>query len=487
MPSADDYKFGPKGEKPKNFQDNLWDQAETQYTLNQQSKQASNAEFVRHNQRLQAAGVSPDITAQANMAITHAGGTPPPVDQPQGAMQPTEAPEDLGYGESQQAIKKGIGQQKAGILGKAGSEEEMQREINRITANNLPMSQAIRDKTMAAIAQTSKDHDDIVQQIKNVPIHNDYIQSKGVAGRIGIAIGMALAGFGGMGPQALDFIKSQINNDLETQKADLGRKNNLLNTLNNHYQSLAIAVPMATAAQASVVAEQIKIAAARIGTQQAWNLANEAIGKLNTDVVAPNIRKAGTYRMMSGLGRAEQMGAGAPDRLRYMVNALNVSDDPADKQKGEYLAQRLVPNLSVLPGFRPVTEGDINQIGAYHVFDEKARQLMDMLKNKNEFSPAEYQKAQALYGEVQHFLKDSFGGGGGTAGERHDLETLLPSPNDFFKVARGKPEKLQMLIDNSLARYKELKKNKGIITGPSDIDGGNRKDMPRPSTFRPTR
>jgi hypothetical protein len=487
MPSADDYKFGPKGEKPKSFQDSLWDQAEQQYVLNQQAKQASNVELARHNQRLQAAGVAPDITAQANMAIVHGGGTPPPVDQPRGAMQEGEAPEDLGYGAYQEAMTKGIGQQKTGILGKASSEEEMQKEINRITANNLPVTRALRDKTMAAIAQTTKDHDDIVQQIRNAPLHNDYVQSKGVAGRIGIAVGMALAGFGGMGPQALDYIKSQINNDLETQKADLGRKNNLLNTLNNHYQSLAVAVPMATAAQAAYVQEQIKIAAAKIGTQQAWNLANDAIGKLNTDVVAPNIRKAGTYRMMSGLGRAEQMGAGTPDRLRYMVNALNVSDNPEDRQKGEYLAQRLVPNLSVLPGFRPVTEGDISQIGAYHVFDEKARQLMEMLKNKNEFSPAEYQKAQSLYGEVQHFLKDSFGGGGGTAGERHDLETLLPSPNEFFKVARGKPEKLQMLIDNSLARYKELKKNKGIITGPNDIDGGNKKDLPRPSTFRPTR
>lgn len=101
---------------------------------------------------------------------------------------------------------------------------------------------------------------------------NHLMQNTSVLGKIGMAVGMILAGYGtkGQGPNpALTFLNQQIDRDVEAQKADLGNKRTLLEAYQKQYGDTMMATNMTKATLAARYADQLSLAATQDGSDRA--------------------------------------------------------------------------------------------------------------------------------------------------------------------------------------------------------------------------
>lgn len=223
---------------------------------------------------------APNITAQmANMhlpAQVPQGPTNPVIPVP--AQQPA-LPQQPNYAEQ------GMGQQLQGIAGQAQAESKLGKgetaaaqqntnKLNELDVIHQHNQQRIQSELDNAI------HD--YNQGKIDPNH--FWNSKSTLGKASTAIGLILggmgAGIGGGENPVLSFINQQIDRDVESQKADAGRKMNTITALQHQFGNNIDATNMAKAMQAGVFASKLMEEAAKSKDPLALSRAQQASGQI---------------------------------------------------------------------------------------------------------------------------------------------------------------------------------------------------------------
>lgn len=232
-------------------------------------------------------------------------------------------------------------------------EQEAQGYEQKAVADSGIATQNAKDKVaqdaqlqqrMLDIQQNAKEiqghTNDFAQYAKQNPIRaNAYQEDMSTPKKVTNAVGMLLAGFGGAGKPAMDFLNKQIDRNVAAQQQNFTNQGTVWHAYESLYHDKNIATNMAKATGAEMLANQISQTADRYGTQQAQAAKNIALGQL-------------------GAKHAEEIGLAATrlDGLRKGQLPLNPGPAGVEAQKAQQQSgppQALQQNPSVSPTVGP--------------------------------------------------------------------------------------------------------------------------------------
>lgn len=259
----------------------------------------------------------PAQIAPQNYSITPsaASGVNPEMAQPNKA----QAPYDFGMG----AYGKDIGNYQAGIyseakaMGEQGKQEAIAAQQQQQQAINL------ENEYKKHSEELTKERAALLKDYGEGHINpNHYMENKSALGKVGTAIGLILGGIGGgltkQGNPALEFLNHQINRDIEAQKADLGKKENLLSANLKQFGNLKDATDMTRIMQADIYSAKLKEAAAKVMDPVARAKALQAASHFDLTVAQPLLQQLALKRsVMSGMGTG---GVDPSVAVRYVVD-----------------------------------------------------------------------------------------------------------------------------------------------------------------------
>jgi len=245
-----------------------------------------------------------DKAAQERAAATAARvapnslGAPPPA-QPQVAAQPEAAPQPPSTTPNQGQTPFQSAQNPSDpmnalpgyqnqIAGEAGQEQARAEQANTeagLRGNAAASEQHILDQQRAEYQNMTDEVREATNDVRAGHINaNHYLESMDAGKKISTAIGLILGGIGGgllhQENPVMKFLNSQIERDLEGQKAELGRKNNLLSALQNQYHNATVRDNMFRAIRANILTDQVDQAAAKSASKQAPAIAQQFKGQM---------------------------------------------------------------------------------------------------------------------------------------------------------------------------------------------------------------
>lgn len=207
--------------------------------------------------------------------------TPAPAEAPVATEQALPKNNPLGLTGDLKAIydtsNKGLQQEAAAQAERFKAEAKLQEDF----ARQQQEQQQVYEQKRAAL---DGELNHIYEQTKNGQIDpNRFWNNQSSGNRIMASVAVALGALGsaitGGKNDALDVIQSQINRDIDAQKAELGQRNNLLSFNLNRLGNLQAAEQATRLQQLSVVQAQLQAAAAKSGNKLAMANLNKAMAE----------------------------------------------------------------------------------------------------------------------------------------------------------------------------------------------------------------
>lgn len=270
LPNADraaSQSFGPNGEPPADFNADAWQQAQGAYQ--QQTADAKNAQdqadmqAIEQNKARVSAGV-PQLPVKNPVA--------PPM--PPGAQlsapiqtQPGQSGDPFGVNTASEANEAGLGMQMSGIQEQSNAEQQQNKALAAAQGQAAIKEQQQLDQFQQNQQAIFNHHDQFMQAVQDGKIDpQHYMSSRGVGTRIMQGIGLLLGGIGqglvGGSNPAMDYINKQIDNDIDAQKQELGKRQNLVSANLAYFNNMRQGTEMSRLMMQSVVGHQILKAAA---------------------------------------------------------------------------------------------------------------------------------------------------------------------------------------------------------------------------------
>lgn len=188
-----------------------------------------------------------------------------PVENVPVVNQPAKMPKELQgiYGEEQKAIK---GQEAAQVMQSKGAEKAYDQYSQNIANTVNDMNQKKED-VMKEYQSNLNDY--ASGKIDPNRIWHNSSTGQKVAASIGIILGGIGAGLSRGPNQALEVLNDQVNKDIEAQKLEMGKKQNLLSLNMQKYKNLQDAELKTKIDYATALQAQLAKVAAQSGSQQA--------------------------------------------------------------------------------------------------------------------------------------------------------------------------------------------------------------------------
>ncbi len=376
--------------------------------------------------------------------------------QPAASIPKASAAPDLGHayqqelsGINQEAKAQGdLGQQQADILKKQVVDEEA---IKLQMQQNL---QASNDEFKNFMSDYKEGHIDPKR----------YLNSMGTGAKISTAIGLILGGFGSglthTENQAAKFLNDSIDRDVEAQKAELGKKQNLLSANMQHFNNINDAIKMTQLQQSAIVADKLRQAAATAATPMAKSAALKAAG----DVEAKRAPEYLNFTTRQALMKT--MAQGGPNNVEQTLNYMRMVNPEMAKD----MESRYVPGVGL--SAVPVPNEVRGTIVAKQQLGNMAQDFYDWSKkHSGSLSLEDINVGKTKAAELQSLYRNAINGGVFKKGEQEFIDQIVDSdPTKFFNNVRVLP-KLQEVIDSNHTQLNTLKQGYGL---PSQAQGADR-------------
>jgi hypothetical protein len=239
---------------------------------------------------------------------------------PPAATTPTQPSDPYGNEAYYNAYGKGISEQKAGLQGAANAQGAASTADAAALQKTIQTQQEQAKGYQDQINELTQEQKSVINDYKAGHIDpNRLMNSKNTFQRVTSGIGLILGGIGaGLtgGPnQALEYLKHQINNDIEAQKAEMGKNENLLAANFKQFGNLKDAVDMSRAMQTGILADQIRMNGAKSGSALAKANALQAAGKLDQESAQTLSQIAMRRTLLSGMNQ----GSVPPEHVVRMI------------------------------------------------------------------------------------------------------------------------------------------------------------------------
>jgi hypothetical protein len=465
--TAQEREFGPGGESPKYFDPNTWKAAEGQYQSKVEHSKDKAAEqraaAIELNKTRQAAGLPPvavpggadeaqniDMSQQAAQAPQQPQGQPAPAAD---MKLPDSVGEDMLMGGMNQAIG-GINQEAAatGALGEQRAQVLDQRIQQQQDAQTAFKNQ---------YDELEKERQAHISDIQNGYIDpNKYwtgdANGNGSHSKILTGIGMILAGFNPTSNPnaAVNFLKFQMEQNLQAQSRNLESKNNLLNANLKQFGNLRDATEMTRLMQNDTLAHQLDMAAAKAATPLAAARAQQMAGQLRLQT-APQAQQFAMRRAM--ISMANGMQGHDPGTVDHMLAYMRVMNPEMAKE----MESRYVPGVGMASV--PLSNDIRTEILGKQEFDTLARKYLKFAQqHSGSFSPAEIAQGRAMATSLANAYRNATHGGVYKEGEQEMINTVIPSdPTRFFNSLRTNPKIKELITENAM-NSNLLKKQYGL-------------------------
>lgn len=228
--------------------------------------------------------------------------------------------------------------QEAQAIGQQGKQQAA--ILNEQAQTQQALMQSFNDKSTAAMNEVNAVMQDYQKQYINP---NHYMENMSSGQKVSTAIGLMLSGMGsgltGQENLAAKFLNQQIDRDIEAQKANLGKKENLLNFNLKQYGNMKDALTMTNAMQMGIYASKIEQAAALskdpIAKARGLQLAAEFKAK-----IIPQVNKLAQSQALQGL---MQSGGNTENDFKKKLNALSAVSPEHYKD----VAERYIPGVGI--------------------------------------------------------------------------------------------------------------------------------------------
>jgi hypothetical protein len=229
-------------------------------------------------------------------------------------------------------------------LKQAADEDKAKRDTATYQGAVDSHQDALDDLNDISDAHTQEVHG-AVQDMKNNFIKpNDYLDHMSTGKKISTAIGLFLGGIGsaktGQPNPAMQFLQSQIERNIEAQRANQGTRGTLLSALQNKYKDDLVATNMAKVIMASKVADEMNESAAKSGLPMAK--VNNLMGQQQfARDYMPLKRQMDAYQFFrsSNAGPASKLTAGQmagiinPEQYKEGIKELGVAEKTQEAHK----------------------------------------------------------------------------------------------------------------------------------------------------------
>lgn len=384
------------------------------------------------NKRLAAQGLP-----QQPLPPMPSGGAPQPDPAPNqgapspsmGGMQPPGNDDPYGTGATQDAYMRGIGEQKAGIMGEAralGAQGQAEAKVAHDSAVN---KQNLLDNYQNENATLNAQRQEFMQHLQNQKIDpNHYLGEMSTMGRIGNAIGLILGGMGsgltgGKNP-ALEMLNANIDRDIRAQEANLGTSKSLLEFNQQQFGNLRDAKEMTRAMMNDVTSAKLKEAAAKSQDPLAKARALQAAGQLDQQTAA----NVGQYAMRKTMLQGMRDGKVAP--ASFIEFALPQADRPAARKELSEAQEGIKARDNVLGAFDKIDH--LQTIGSRVGSPVQSKAQIDALRG-----PVVAALSKATAGRF-------------TEQDSQMLEPLFPKLSDDMATRMQKRQALTRLINEKL-------------------------------------
>jgi hypothetical protein len=377
---------------------------------------------------------------------------PSMVQQPQAAPQQPEAdPMADAMLNSQGLMEKGFQHEMAGAQAQRDASVQKAQEQNKA----LQESMAAQNNAKAAFQQSYGDMERERQGLSH-DIQQGYIDPEkywtgdqngnGSHSRILTGLGMILAGFNPTNKPnaAIDFLKYQMDQNINAQQQNLNSKNNLLRENINQFKNLRDATDMTRLQQADILQNQMLQAANNAATPQAKAAMLDAIGKLEMSYAPLRQQFAMTQAMVKLANAGNGKDPSDTRAAEHMLGYMRMSNPERAKE----MESRLIPGVGMAK--IPVPQEARTQITAHQKLDNALSDLDSFTRQHTTLVPGtkEYNVGAQKAMIVQTMLREGLLNTVYREGEQPLLDKLI----------KGNPGNL-LKNYNTLPQIKELRRN----------------------------
>lgn len=267
-------------------------------------------------------------------------------------------------------------------------------------------------------------------------------------------IGMILAGFNPTNSPnaAVNFLKFQMEQNMEAQRQNLGAKQNMLNANLRQFGNLRDAMDMTRVMQNDIMTHELQSAAAKAQSPMAKAAAMQAAGQLQMDA-APMFQD---FAMRRAFMNMAQNGS-TPGALDHILGYLRFKNPEMAKE----MESRYVPGVGLANV--PVPEKVRGDMIAKEQF-QKALNDMQMFaqKHSGSLNPATIAEGKTMAANVQNLYREGINGGVFKQGEQSFINGIIDAdPTKFFNSIRVLPKLNEAQRENA-ASLNILKRNYGL-------------------------
>lgn len=331
----------------------------------------------------------------------------------------------------------GLGQEAAAI-GQLGKEQA------NVFKDAEAKQQELMNNYQTESAKLNQDAAHTIEDIKAGHIDpSHYWSDKSTGAKVASAIGLILGGIGGglthQENPALKFLNSQIDRDMDAQKAELGKKENILGAYYKQLGNLQAATTMSKAFYNDLYASKLEQAAAQAKDPIAKAQLNSSAGEFKMNAAQLRNQIAVQSTMMHALN---QGGAGTDQVLQYM-RMFN-------PQAAKEMESRYVPGIGV--GSVPLDDKTRGEIISRDDLQNQIQNLRTWAQqHSGSLSPSDQAYGKALANQVQDAYRRANGQGVFREAEADFVKGIVEQdPTKFFNSFRVDP-KYKALEDTNLA------------------------------------
>lgn len=336
------------------------------------------------------------------------------------AVAPVAAMTDTS-GQSLGLMQGALMQQGRGLEAEAAAIGQQGATEANIARENAAQTEKLMAEYQQNMQKFEAENNAILADIKTKQINpNRYMESRSGLQKILTIIGLAMGG-----ADASKFLDQQIQRDIDSQKADLGKSETLLSYNLKKFGSLNEAMQMTAAMRKSMIADQFMEAAAKAKSPIAAARAQQAAGKLAMEA-APIYAQLAQKSAMNALMKTQ----GASPEV--MIN-LKVPKEAQKEAREE---------LSMVNGYKKAVKG-VNEIF-------KGIEDIGIISGNMPFSDSKA-KAEAAKAQIEGVIRANMKGQGSISDqEMENLRKLLPVPSDTKSQLAQKHAAIQNILSNKV-------------------------------------
>lgn len=294
------------------------------------------------------------------------------------------AQDPLGYSQYEQNLMKGYGEQQQGLQMESQAKQFQAKEEQAALQKHQDVMLELKSNYDKKFQTLEQNRQQLMNDIQSSKIDPNRLYSNMSTGQkfelgIGLILGGMGAGLTGGENPVLKSLQNQIDRDVDAQRSELGKKQNLLSANMQEFGNLKDAMEMTKSQQLDVLSSKMKMAAAKAMNPMAKAQMLQEAGKLDQQSAGILQQLAQKRTMNEFLQNANK----DPSKIPAAINIARITAPEMAKS----LEERYVPAVNAVASI-PVPKEVRDRITAGADLQKKVAELRAFAdENKYSFNP----------------------------------------------------------------------------------------------------